>query len=89
MDENSKNKQETIKKGDNNKLESFIERLERLLEEKNNINFDVREVFSKAKSMGNDLTIIRKTLALQKMDIEERLEKEASVKTYKNVLGIY
>ena len=88
MDENSKNNQETIQKGDD-KLKSFIERLERLSEEKNNINFDIKEVFSEAKSMGYDPTIMRKILALRKMEVNERLEQETLLKTYKNALGIY
>ena len=88
MEENSKNNQEKIQKGDD-KLKSFIERLERLLEEKNNINFDIKEVFSEAKSSGYDTTIMRKILALRKMDIGERLEQETLLKTYKNALGIY
>ena len=88
MDENSQKNQEIIQKRDD-KLKSFIERLERLSEEKNNINFDIKEVFSEAKSMGYDPTIMRKILALRKMDIDERLEQEALLKTYKNALGIY
>ena len=88
MDESSKNNQETIQKVDD-KLKSFIERLERLSEEKNNINFDIKEVFSEAKSMGYDATIMRKILALRKMDVDERLEQETLLKTYKNALGIY
>ena len=88
MDENSKNNQEVIQKGDD-KLKSFIERLERLLEEKNNINFDIKEVFSEAKSMGYDPKIMRKILTLRNMDVNERLEQETLLKTYKNALGIY
>ena len=88
MNESLKNKQETIQKGDD-KLKGFIERLERLSDEKNNINFDIKEVFSEAKSSGYDTTIMRKILALRKMDIDERLEQEALLKTYKNALGIY
>ena len=88
MEENSKNNQETIQKTDD-KLKSFIERLERLSEEKNKINFDIKEVFSEAKSMGYDPIIMRKILALRKMDIDERLEQETLLKTYKNALGIY
>ena len=88
MDENSKNNQETIQIVDD-KLENFIERLERLSEEKNDINFDIKEVFSEAKSSGYDTTIMRKILALRKMDIDERLEQETLLKTYKNALGIY
>ena len=88
MDEKSKNNQEKNQKEDD-KLKSFIERLERLMEEKNNIIFDIKEVFSEAKSMGYDPTIMRKILVLRKMDIDERLEQETLLKTYKNALGIY
>ena len=88
MDENLKNNQQSIQKGDD-KLKSFIERLERLSEEKNNINFDIKEVFSEAKSIGYDPKIMRKILVLRKMDVDERLEQETLLKTYKNALGIY
>ena len=88
MDENSQKNQEIIKKRDDI-LKNFIERLERLSEEKNNINFDIKEVFSEAKASGYDTTIMRKILALRKMDVDERLEQETLLKTYKNALGIY
>ena len=88
MDEDSTKKEEIILKRDD-KLKSFIERLERLSEEKNNINFDIKEVFSEAKASGYDTTIMRKILALRKMDIDERIEQETLLKTYKNALGIY
>ncbi len=88
MDEKSNNNQESVQKKDY-KLKSFIERLERLSEEKNNINFDIKEVFSEAKSIGYDPTIMRKILALRKMDVDERLEQETLLNTYKNALGIY
>ena len=80
--------EKSIQKKDD-KLKNFIERIERLSEEKNNINFDIKEVFSKAKSMGYDPTVMRKILALRKMDVDERLEQETLLKTYKNALGIY
>ena len=88
MDQNTKKNQEIIQKRDD-KLKSFIERLERLLEEKNNINFDIKEIFSEAKSSGYDPTIMRKILALRKMDNDERLEQETLLNIYKNALGIY
>ena len=88
MDANSTKKEEIILKQDD-KLKSFIERLERLSEEKNNINFDIKEVFSEAKASGYDTKIMRKILALRKIDINERLEQETLLKTYKNALGIY
>ena len=88
MDQNSKKNQEIIQKRDD-KLNSFIERLERLSDEKNNINFNIKKIFSEAKSSGYDTTIMSKILALRKMDVDERLEQETLLKTYKNALGIY
>ena len=87
MDETSKNNQEAIQKRDD-KIKSIIKRLKSLSEEKNIVNFDIKEVFSEAKSMGYDPIIIKK-LALQKMNINERLEQETLLKTYKIALGIY
>ena len=87
MNDNSQKNQEIIQKRDD-KLKSFIERLERLSEKKNIINFDIKEVFSEAKSSGYDTTLMKK-LAIRKMDSEERLEQEILLKTYKNALGIY
>ena len=71
------------------KLKSFIERIERLSEEKYNINFDIKEVFSEAKSMGYDTKTMRKILAFRKMDVDERFEQEALLNTYRHALGIY
>ena len=71
------------------KLKSFIERIERLNEEKNNITLDIKEVLSEAKDMGYDPKIMRKILILRKMDIDERLEQEALLDTYRKALGIY
>ncbi len=88
MDVSSQINIEIIEKQDN-KLKSFVQRIERLSEEKNNINFDIKEVFSEVKSMGVDPTIMRKILSLRKIDIDERLEQESMLKTYKNALGIY
>ena len=75
MDEKSNDDKQSIQKKDD-KLKSFIERIERLSEEKNNINFDIKEVFSEAKSMCYDPTVMRKILTIRKMDINERLEQE-------------
>ena len=72
-----------------NRLKSFIERIERLEEEKNNILADIKEVYSEAKSSGYDPKIMRKVLIIRKMDVDERLEQEALLDTYMNVLGIF
>ena len=72
-----------------NRLKSFIERIERLEEEKNNILADIKEVYSEAKSSGYEPKITRKVLIIRKMDVDERLEQEALLDTYRNVLGIF
>ena len=71
------------------RLKSLIERVERLEEEKNNLLSDIKEVFSEAKGLGYDPKIMRKVLIIRKMDIDQRLEQEALLETYRNALGIY
>ena len=77
------------KKPQDNKLKNFIERIERLEEDKNNIITDIKEVYSEAKSFGYDPKIMRKVLIIRKMDVNERLEQEALLDTYRNALGIF
>ena len=72
-----------------NQLKSFIERIERLEEEKYNILSDIKGVYSEAKSTGYDPKIMRKVLTIRKIDTDERLEQEALLDTYRNVLGIF
>ena len=76
-------------KSKDDRLKSFIERIERLEEEKNNILADIKEVYSEAKSSGYDPKIMRKVLTIRKIDTDERLEQEALLDTYKNALGIF
>ena len=71
------------------RLKSLIERVERLEDEKNNLLSDIKEVFSEAKGLGYDPKIMRKVLIIRKMDIDERMEQEALLDTYRNALGIY
>ena len=78
-----------ITKPKDDRLKSLIERVERLEDEKNNLLSDIKEVFSDAKGLGYDPKIMRKVLIIRKMDIDERLEQEALLDTYRNALGIY
>ncbi len=76
-------------KSKDDQLKSFIERIERLEEEKNNILADIKEVYSEAKSSGYHPKIMHKVLTIRNIDIDERLEQEALLDTYKNALGIF
>ncbi len=69
------------------RLKSFIERIERLEEEKKNLTADIREVYAEAKSSGFDTKTMRKVVALRKLDTSERQEQEALLETYLRALG--
>ena len=83
------NNEITESKSKDDRLKSFIERIERLEEEKSNIIADIKEVYSEARGLGYDPKIMRKVLIIRKMDIDERLEQEALLDTYRNALGIF
>ncbi len=69
-------------------LRSFIERIERLEEEKKTIADDIKDVYGEAKGMGFDGKILKKVIAIRKMDREERAEQEAILDTYLAALGM-
>lgn len=69
-------------------LRQFIERIERLEEEKNTISEDVKEVMAEAKGRGYDTKIIRTIVRLRKKDANERKEEEAILELYMNALGM-
>lgn len=64
------------------RLKSFILRIERLEEEKKSLTGDVREVYSEAKAIGFDAKIMRKVIALRKLDKADREEQDSLVNTY-------
>ena len=70
------------------RLKSFIERIERLEEEKAALTEDIREVYSEAKGSGFDVKIMRQIIRLRKMDTSDRQEQEAILDTYMSVLGM-
>jgi len=70
------------------RLKSFIQRIERLEEEKKTMGADIREVYSEAKSSGFDAKIMRKVIALRKLDTAERQEQEALLQVYIDAIGM-
>ena len=69
-------------------LRQYIERVERLEEEKKGISDDVRDVYSEAKSQGYDPKIMRKIVRIRKLTPQDRQTEEALIDTYKSALGI-
>src|SRR4051812_1900884 len=70
------------------RLKSFIERIEKLEEERKAIGGDVRDVYSEAKGVGYDVKTMRKIVQLRKQDAVERDEAEALLDVYMVALGM-
>lgn len=69
-------------------LRAFLERIERLEEEKATIADDIKEVFAEAKGAGFDTKVLRVIVRLRKQDQAERKEFESLVELYKAALGM-
>ena len=70
------------------RLRSFVERIERLEEEKAALSADVREVYGEAKAVGFDVKIMRQVIRLRKMDHSDRQEQEHLLDLYKRAVGL-
>jgi uncharacterized protein (UPF0335 family) len=71
-----------------NQLRAFIERIERLEEEKKTIAEDIKDVYGEAKATGFDVKVIRKVISIRKLDTLERMELDALTDTYLAALGM-
>jgi uncharacterized protein (UPF0335 family) len=69
-------------------LKAFIERVERLEEEKKTIADDIRDVYAEAKGSGFDVKALRQIVRLRKQDVDERKEYETILETYMHALGM-
>ena len=68
-------------------LRAFLERVERLEEEKRAIADDIKEVYAEAKGTGYDVKIMRKIISLRRMDRDKRREEEEILELYLAALG--
>lgn len=69
------------------RLKQYVERVERLTEEKDGIAEDIRDVYSEAKSAGFNTKIIRKQVARRKMDAQKRIEEDELLELYEGVFA--
>jgi uncharacterized protein (UPF0335 family) len=70
------------------RLKSFIERIERLEEEKRALAEDIKEVYAEAKGTGFDIKIMRQIVKIRKMDKDDLDEQEALLDVYLRALGM-
>ena len=78
-------RQTTVAAGE---LRQFVERIERLEEEKKAVADQIKEVMAEAKGRGYDVKTLRKIVSLRKKDPEERSEEEALLDLYMSALGM-
>jgi uncharacterized protein (UPF0335 family) len=69
-------------------LRQFIERVERLEEEKKGLADDIRDVYAEAKATGYDTKIMRMIVRLRRMETHTRQEQDALLETYRAALGL-
>lgn len=72
----------------NNQVKAFVERIERLEQEKKALADDIRDVYAEAKGQGFDVKAMRAVVRMRKQDAKERAEHEAIVETYMSALGM-
>jgi uncharacterized protein (UPF0335 family) len=70
------------------RLRSFLDRIERLEEEKAGLTADIREVYAEAKGTGFDTKVMRQIVRLRKMDSADRQEQEALLDVYRRAIGL-
>ena len=71
-----------------NQLRAFIERIERMEEEKKAISDDIKEIYAEAKGNGFDTKVLRQIIRIRKQDHAERMEQEALLDLYMSALGM-
>jgi uncharacterized protein (UPF0335 family) len=70
------------------RLKSFIERIERLEEEKAGLSADIKEIYSEAKGAGFDTKVMRQIVRLRKMDTADRKEQQELLDLYSRAIGL-
>ena len=71
-----------------NRLKSFIERIERLEEEKKALAEDIRDVYGEAKGTGFDSKVMRRIVSLRKTNLEKRREEQELLELYMSAIGM-
>ncbi|WP_316859964.1 DUF2312 domain-containing protein [uncultured Cohaesibacter sp.] len=69
-------------------LRAFVERIERLEEEKKAISDDIKDIYAEAKGNGYDVKVLRQVIRMRKQDSNERQEMDALLDLYLHALGM-
>ncbi|HIJ37571.1 MAG TPA: DUF2312 domain-containing protein [Rhodospirillaceae bacterium] len=69
-------------------LKQYVERIERLEEEKKALSEDLKQVYAEAKSTGFDIKILRKIISIRRIEAHDRREQDELIALYKTALGM-
>ena len=69
------------------RLRSFVQRIERLEEDRAGLGQDLKEVYAEAKGEGFDVKVLRKLISLRKRDPQQRREEEELLELYLSAIG--
>jgi uncharacterized protein (UPF0335 family) len=71
-----------------NQLKSFVERINRLMDDRKEVSDDISDVYAEAKGQGYDIPALRAIVKAQREDTEKRQAREAMIDLYRGTLGI-
>jgi uncharacterized protein (UPF0335 family) len=74
--------------GHNGQLKSIVERINKLMDDRDEVSGDIRDVFTEAKSDGFDIPALRAIIRAQREDAEKRRNRESMIELYRGTLGI-
>jgi uncharacterized protein (UPF0335 family) len=74
--------------GHNGQIKTYVERIERLENEKSYLATDIRDIYKEAKASGLDAKALRTVIRLRKMDADERIEQQHQIDLYMHALGM-
>jgi uncharacterized protein (UPF0335 family) len=72
----------------NNQLNSIVQRIEKLEDERDELRLSIKDIYVEAKSLGYDAKILKKVIAMRKQDSAKRAEEQALIDTYMSALGM-
>lgn len=72
----------------NNQLNSIVQRIEKLEDERDDLRLSIKDIYVEAKSLGYDAKILKKVIAMRKKDSAKLAEEQALIDTYMSALGM-
>ena len=72
----------------NNQLNSIVERIEKLEDERDELRLSIKDIYVEAKSLGFDTKVLKKVIAMRKQDAEKRQYEQEMIDSYMSALGM-